>query len=286
MTSLGHGHDREEPLPLVTVPLPEERRSRIPQWLQVHKVPVWWFEILLIVAFDLAYEHVRNLVKLQPLEAINRGIAVLRVTEWFNLDLERACNGILVANPWLATIANYDYAMLHLPLTAATLIWLYWKHRDRYMPIRNVLGLTTLFGLIGFWIFPMAPPRLLPGDGFVDTVVYFHTWGSNADPAVAAATNQFAAMPSLHCAWALWVGLCLFFVARNRFVRGFGLFYPLWTVFVVLGTGNHFLLDAIGGAFCVGLSSLIVWWFRGKRHPWALREEPSVASVEATDGSA
>jgi len=266
VTSPGRG--RDEALPLVRVPLEGERPSRLPRWLQVHRVPIWWFEILLVVVFDLAYEHVRNLVKLQPLEAINHGLAVLHITEWFHLDLERAFNGILMDNHWLATIANYDYAMLHLPLTAGILIWVFWKHRDRYLPVRNVLMITTLIGLVGFWVYPMAPPRLLPGDGFVDTVVYFNTWGSVADPKMAAATNQFAAMPSLHCAWALWCGLCLFFLARHRVLRVIGVVYPLWTVFVVLGTGNHFLLDAVGGATCVAISTAIVWKFR-KRHPWA-----------------
>ncbi|MGN6722241.1 MAG: phosphatase PAP2 family protein [Marmoricola sp.] len=223
------------------------------------------------MAFDVAYEHVRNMVKLQPVEAINHGIEVLKVTQWFHLDLEEAFNQLLVNNHWLAEIANYDYATLHLPLTAGVLIWVFWKHRDRYLPIRNVLLGTTVLGLIGFWIFPTAPPRLLPGDGFVDTVVYFKTWGSWADPKVADATNQFAAMPSMHCAWALWCGLCLFFLARNRALRVFGILYPIWTVFVVLGTANHFLLDAIAGISCVGITAAIVWRLYGQ-HPWAPRK--------------
>ena len=252
--------------------------NRLPLWLRVHRVPIWWFEILLIIAFDVAYEHVRNMVKLEPVAAINHGLDVLRFTEWFHLDLEHAFNELLMNHHWLAEIANYDYATLHLPLTASVLIWVFWKHRDRYLPIRNVLLITTVLGLAGFWIFPMAPPRLLPGDGFVDTVVYFKTWGSWADPKVADATNQFAAMPSMHCAWALWAGLCLFFLAKNRVLRTFGVLYPIWTVFVVTGTGNHFLLDAIAGISCVGVSALVVRRLYG-RHPWA---PPSDALDAAT----
>ncbi|MGN6160958.1 MAG: phosphatase PAP2 family protein [Marmoricola sp.] len=250
--------------------------NRLPLWQRVHRVPIWWFEILLVVAFDVAYEHVRNMVRLQPVEAINHGLDVLKVTEWFHLDLEQAFNQLLMNNHWLAQIANYDYATLHLPLTASVLIWVFWKHRDRYLPIRNVLLITTVLGLIGFWIFPTAPPRLLPGDGFVDTVVYFKTWGSWADPKVADATNQFAAMPSMHCAWALWCGLCLFFLAKNRVLRTFGVLYPLWTVFVVLGTANHFLLDAIAGIACVGLAVAVVSRLYG-RHPWEAPDAGGVA---------
>lgn len=282
---------KAEQLPLVTVPLGDEPKSgRIPRWLQVHKVPIWWFEILLVVAFNFAYEHVRNLVKLQPLEAMNHGLAVLRFSQWTHLDLEQGFNGILFHNQWLATIADYDYSFLHLPLTASVLIWVFWKHRDRYLRIRNVLMITTLVGLIGFWLYPVAPPRLLPGNDFVDTVVLFHTPFALADPKMASATNQFAAMPSLHCAWALWCGLTLFLVARNRYLRAFGIFYPLWTVFVVMGTGNHYLLDCLAGYACVGIAVLIVSRF-GKRNPWALPEpapatplpaEKSLGSAEAS----
>ena len=235
--------------------------------LWVNRVPRWWFEILLIAAFDMAYEQVRNLVRLQPAEAINHGIEVLRISRWFHVDFGAAFNALLVDHRWLATIADYDYSILHLPLTAGVLVWVFWKHRDRYLPIRNVLLLTTLLGLIGFWMFPMAPPRLLPGDGFVDTVVYFNTWGSVADPKMASATNQFAAMPSLHCAWALWTGLCLFFLSKSRIVRAFGALYPIWTIFVVLGTANHFLPDCVAGIACVAVSAALVSRAHG-RHPW------------------
>ncbi|GAC1600111.1 MAG: phosphatase PAP2 family protein [Acidimicrobiales bacterium] len=250
-------------------------------WWQVNRVPRWWFEVLLIVTFDLAYEHIRNLVSLAPVEAINHGIDVLRISEWFHIDLDTVFNQMLVEHRWLATIADYDYSLLHLPLTAGVLIWVFWKHRDRYLAIRNVLLLTTALGLIGFWIFPMAPPRLLPGDGFVDTVVYFNTWGSVASPKMAAATNQFAAMPSLHCAWALWSGLCIFFLARNRVIRAFGIVYPLWTVFVVLGTANHFVPDSIAGIGCVAISVLVLRRCY-RRHPW---QAPGAARGTGTQGA-
>jgi len=229
-------------------------------------------EIILVVAFDMVYEHVRNMVRLQPTRAIDHGLDVLRISEKLHLNFEPAANQLLVDHRWLAQVANYDYSFLHLPLTAGTLAWVFWKHRDVYLRIRNVLLCTTILGLIGFWVFPMAPPRLLPGGQFIDTVVHFKTPGSWGDPKVAEATNQFAAMPSLHCAWALWTGLCIFFLARNRVLRGFGLVYPVWTVFVVMGTANHFLLDAIAGITCVAVSIALVWTIAG-RSPWSPPDE-------------
>jgi len=243
-------------------------RSALPWWARIHVVPTWWMEIVLIVVFDVVYEHVRNMVRLQPTLAIDHGLDVLRFTERLHLNFELSANKLLIDHQWLAQIANYDYSLLHLPLTAGTLAWVFWKHRDAYLRVRNVLLCTTILGLIGFYIFPMAPPRLLPGGQFIDTVVHFKTMFSYSNPAVADATNQFAAMPSLHCAWALWTGLCFFFLARNKVLRGLGLVYPVWTVFVVMGTANHFLLDAIAGIACVGASVTIVWFLAG-RAPWS-----------------
>lgn len=275
MSATTDGGTRDEAMPAsATRPSAARLLNRIPSLWQVNRVPMVWFEILLIVLFDMAYERVRNLVRIEPDIAINHGLAVRHVSQWFHVDLELNLNKVLVDHHWLATVADYDYSMLHLPLTAGVLIWVFWKHRDRYLPIRNVLLITTLLGLVGFWIYPMAPPRLLPGAGFVDTIVQFKTWGSWSDPKVVHATNQFAAMPSLHCAWALWCGMCLFFLARNRAVRTFGALYPIWTVFVVLGTANHFLLDSIAGIACVAVSSVIVWRIYG-RHPWVTRDVPA-----------
>ncbi|MCW2753786.1 MAG: hypothetical protein JWQ32_1197 [Marmoricola sp.] len=277
MSATSDSGTRDKAVSALTIaPAATRRPTRIPTFMQVNRVPLVWFELLLIVAFDLAYERVRNLVRQEPVVAINHGLEVHRVSQWFHVDLELAFNKILMDHHWLATLADYDYSMLHLPLTAGVLVWVFWKHRDRYLPIRNVLLGTTLLGLVGFWIYPMAPPRLLPGQGFVDTVVYYKTWGSWGDPKVAHATNQFAAMPSLHCAWALWCGLCLFFLARNRAVRTFGALYPVWTVFVVIGTANHFLLDSLAGLACVAITSGLVWKIYG-RHPWVLHEPPTTS---------
>lgn len=242
--------------------------SHVPPWMHVHRVPVWWFEALLVVAFDVAYEHVRNMVRMDPVRAIDHGLQVFRFAQWFDSDIEQDANHFLMSHQWLCQIANYDYSTMHLPVTGGVLVWVFWKYRDRYLAVRNVLLCTTLLGLVGFWLYPMAPPRLLPGHRFIDTVVQFHTWGSWGDPKVADTTNQFAAMPSLHCAWALWAGLCVFFLARNRVLRTFGLIYPAWTVFVVLGTANHFLLDAIAGIACVGVSTALVTWLNGQA-PWS-----------------
>lgn len=265
----------------VDAPAPKRRAETGPALLplgwRAYTPPRWWFEVTVLVVLDLVYEHLRNLVPYHEQEAINRGWKLLEFTQSIHLDVELPLNQFLVRHEWLAQIANYDYSFLHLPVTGGVLIWLFWKHRRVYKTARTVLVFTTILGLIGFWIVPMAPPRLLPGAGFVDTVVYFHTFGSWGTPTVAQHSNLYAAMPSLHCAWSLWAGLGLFFVARWRILRLIGLLYPIWTVFVVMGTANHFIFDAIAGWACVGLSIAVVWMLFGHA-PW----KPAMTKEELT----
>ena len=120
----------------------------------------------------------------------------------------------------------------------------------------------TLIALLGFYLYPTAPPRLLPG--YVDTVIRFHTWGSFADPNIAEHSNQFAAMPSLHVGWALWVGISVFRCAPGRWWRWLGPAYPAGTAVVIIGTANHFVLDAVAGAGVAGLAFGVQYLLSGR----------------------
>jgi hypothetical protein len=122
-----------------------------------------------------------------------------------------------------------------------------------YRGARTVLVTTTLIALLGFYIYPTAPPRLLPEFGYVDTLLKYHTWGSLADPSIAEHSNQFAAMPSLHIGWAVWCGIVIFVCARRTWVRLLGVVYPIGTLAVIVGTANHFILDAVGGVIVVAM---------------------------------
>ncbi|GAB3492238.1 phosphatase PAP2 family protein [Flexivirga lutea] len=247
---------------------PESGPALLPLGWRAYRRPRWWFEIIVLVVLDLVYEHLRNLVPLREAAALDRGWDLFDFEQRIGLDIELTLNHFVMRHEWLAQIANYDYSFFHLPITGAVLIWLFWMHRRVYKTARTVLVFTTILGLIGFWLFPMAPPRLLHGSGFTDTVVYFNTFGSWGSPTVAQHSNLYAAMPSLHCAWALWVGLSVFFVARHKLVRIVGLAYGFWTVFVVMATANHFIFDAFAGYACVAVSVLAVWLLFG-HSPWS-----------------
>jgi PAP2 superfamily protein len=144
------------------------------------------------------------------------------------------------------------------------MVWLFVRRPHVYRGARTVMFATSLFGLLGFYLYPLAPPRLLPQYDYVDTLLRFHTWGSLADPAVAAHSNQFAAMPSLHIAWALWCGVALVRCARSIWVRAAGVLYPVLTLVVIVGTANHFVIDAVGGAVAVALGFGTQWALSGR----------------------
>jgi hypothetical protein len=103
----------------------------------------------------------------------------------------------------------------------------------------------TMLALVGYWLYPVAPPRLMPGGDFVDTLRAFGTWGAKPGDAVVSASNQYAAMPSMHVGWALWAGATIARQATVRALRVAGACYPFLTVLVVVLTANHYLLDAV-----------------------------------------
>ena len=162
---------------------------------------------------------------------------------------------------WLIVAANYFYGSVYIGATIAALIFLYRRFPDDYPLLRNTLLVGTLLGLIGFATFPLMPPRLLDamGDqrqvfGYVDTLVKYPTFWSFDSSAMKTISNQFAAMPSLHCGWALWG--CAVFLPRVKhwWAKALAVAYPIVTIIVVVITGNHYLLDAVGGAviFAIG----------------------------------
>jgi hypothetical protein len=208
--------------------------------------PRWWAEILLIVVCYVAYSFVRNLVPAEHARAVRHAYLLLETQQALYLDIELAVNHFFADVRWLGVTANYYYSTLHFAVTIGVLVWLYFRHPGRYAGHRWLLFSTTVVALLGFWLFPLAPPRMLPG--YIDTVIAFNTWGLYDSSPVATMSNQYAAMPSLHTAWSLWCCLAVLAIVRRGWVRVLAVAYPTLTVVVILGTANHFILDAVVGA--------------------------------------
>jgi hypothetical protein len=207
--------------------------------------PRLWREILLIGACYGAYSIVRNMVPTRHTAALRRAGDLLDLERAMHIDVELWFNHLFTRVGWLGVSANYYYATLHFAVTIGVLGWLFARHPGRYRAYRWWMFGTTVSALIGFWFYPLAPPRMMPG--YVDTVLAFHTWGLYDSSPIATVSNQYAAMPSLHTAWSLWCAVALVRVARSRWVKIFAYCYPVFTVLVIMGTANHFILDAVGG---------------------------------------
>jgi hypothetical protein len=248
------------------------RRTRTP------RRPRLWFEILLIGVSYWLYSLVRNAVPEQRAAALRHADSVWSLEHHLGLAVEHAVNHGMNSVTWLIVGMNYYYATLHFIITIGVLVWLYRWHPGRYGAARMVLFVTTALALVGFYLYPLAPPRLMVGGGFIDTVKVHDTWGSMASGNLAHVSNQYAAMPSMHIGWSLWCGLTIAMLAGPLWVKALGHAYPLLTLTVIISTGNHFWLDAVGGALClaIGFATVFVlygrWVYRLPRHP---QEQPA-----------
>jgi hypothetical protein len=233
-------------------------------------------EIVVIGATYMLYDVTRYFVSGEHDAAVRHGRAIFRFEQRWGIAPEHAINKLFSAHIALGLPADYFYATLHYIVTPAVLIWLWRRYPSSYASARTLLIATTLVGLVGFTLLPVAPPRLL--GGFVDTMAHFsrYGWWSTAGSAprgFGADTNQYAAMPSLHVGWAVWSGWQLFRHGRHRVTKILGVAYPFVLSVVVIATANHYLLDVVGGFAVVGVAVGVIKLF--SLFGWRFRRGPS-----------
>ncbi|MFI0820469.1 phosphatase PAP2 family protein [Streptomyces sp. NPDC021098] len=226
--------------------------------------PRWWTELPLIAVVYLAYAGGRLLGQGDVSTAVGHGLAILRFERRFNIDFESPLNDFFTSHAWIGIPADFVYASLHYAATPAVLVWLWKRGRSAdYRFARTWLLITTMIGLIGFVVVPTCPPRLLEaGQGFVDTMAQYSSYGwwggdASAPRGMGGLTNQYAAMPSLHVGWALWCGIALWWQGRSVWPKIVAVVYPLLIALVVMGTANHYFLDAAAGAAAVGVGAVL-----------------------------
>ncbi|WP_282794262.1 phosphatase PAP2 family protein [Streptomyces sp. CC224B] len=246
--------------------------------LRTPRRPRLWFEILLIAVSYWTYSLVRNAVPEQKTAALRNADWLWDLEQTLGIAVERSVNHAVDSVTWLIVGMNYYYATLHFVVTLGVLVWLYRSHPGRYAATRLVLFATTAVALLGYYLYPLAPPRLVPGGDFIDTVIAHNTWGSMASGDLKNMSNQYAAMPSMHIGWSLWCGLTIFALASVPWVRVLGLLYPVATLVVIVATANHFWLDAVGGMICLAFGYAVVRLWYG-RLPYALPQHVEPVAV-------
>jgi hypothetical protein len=216
--------------------------------------------LLIVTTVYVVYASVRIMSEGKPSVAFENALLIIEWQDALGIYREKAIQDWLLDHQPLVVASNYYYGIAYIAVTLGLLVWLYRSHPNDYPLMRNTLAFGTLLGLVGFATFPLMPPRLLDvmGDGqvfgYVDTLVKYPTFWSFESSAMQTVSNQFAAMPSLHCGWAFWGAAVLWPRVRTPWMRAVAVLYPMTTIFVVIATANHYLLDAVGGAviFIVG----------------------------------
>ncbi|MFI6561343.1 phosphatase PAP2 family protein [Streptomyces sp. NPDC050534] len=241
--------------------------------LRTPRRPRLWFEILLIAVSYWTYSLIRNAVPEQRGKALRNADWIWQAEHHLSIAVEESVNHAVNSVSWLIVGMNYYYATLHFVITLSVLVWLFRSHPGRYAATRLVLFATTGVALVGYYLYPLAPPRLMNGSHFIDTVMVHRTWGSMASGDLKHMSNQYAAMPSMHIGWSVWCGLTIFFLARVPWVRVLGLLYPVATLVVIVATANHFWLDAVGGLLCLAFGFAVSWAWYGAL-PYALPRMP------------
>jgi hypothetical protein len=205
--------------------------------------PVWWTQVLLIAGFAWAYDEIRSLHGNVVAAGLRHGRAVLHLDRALHINWSEPLNHWLTRHHDVTgdVLAGY-YVVMHLGMTLVALIVL-WVNGTRYRYHRNVLLLLSVVGLAVYWVYPTAPPRLL-GAGFHDTVAATIPFAYKVESARA---NLYAAVPSLHMAWALWVAIALWSITRRWWLRLLEAMHPAITALTVLATGNHYTMDLLAG---------------------------------------
>lgn len=215
------------------------------------RTTAWWKvarELVFVVIFGYLYELIRGQVVQSGAVATRHALGVVDIEKALGLFQERRLQSVFLHSYDLIRAFNLYYGGTHFIVPIATLIWIAVRHSDHYSRARNLLAATTAVGFLCFALFPVAPPRLLPPRyGIVDTIRHLggtHTAGVLLD----RAGNAYAAMPSLHMAWAVWCTIALYPLLVHRWSRIVAVLYPIMTALVVVVTGNHFIADFVTGA--------------------------------------
>jgi hypothetical protein len=229
----------------------------------------WWAEALVIAWLCWVYDGITNLAPLRLHLAIDHARGVLHVEQLLHLDPELTLDRWLAGHHTLGLVLSDYYDNAHFMVTLGLLGWLWWRRADLYRPLRNSLVVVNLLGFAVFWLYPVAPPRMLKG--FTDVVASTGAFGSWHEGALASEADQLAAMPSLHIAWAVWCTVALWRISERPWVRMIAVLYPCLTAVAVLATGNHFVLDILGGLGAIVAAFAIVRLLAGRSELSSIR---------------
>lgn len=233
-------------------------------------------EILLILPVVVLYFLAHGLAQVRAQEATAHAERLISIEREIGIFHEPGIQEFVLRHLLLVDLANWNYMYGHWPVIAATIVWLGHEHPGRLALYRNAMILSGVIGIGVFLTYPVAPPRLMPAFGFVDTIALrSHAYRALEPPAF---TDVYASMPSLHFGWNLLMGIALAREATHPAMRWLGWVMPLAMYVTVVVTANHYFLDGVAGAAIVGLSLVVA----GRTLPQALGGQAKGPAPSAT----
>jgi membrane-associated phospholipid phosphatase len=252
--------------------------------IEARLVPRGWpdaiRQLLLFALAYYGYRIVRGLFDDKAGLAAWNATKVIWLEHKLHFFVEPSIQAWATSTGWLIGFASWMYLNSHFVITVGVIVWLYMFRNESFYFVRNMMMVAMGLALVGYYIYPTAPPRLMPEWGFTDSVARF-THVSETNTPVNALLNLYAAVPSMHVAFALMVGWPLARLVKPRPLKVIWSLYPLLVTFVVVATGNHFLTDAILGAITAGLAALAADSLFARARPAAWAFQPARAEAAA-----
>jgi membrane-associated phospholipid phosphatase len=242
-------------------------------------LPQGWFDALrqltLFAGAYYVYRIVRGVVDGQTPVAFEHAREIVDLERATGLFFEPGFQQWALGQSWLIDVADWAYVNTHFVVTTGFLIWLYLARNSAFYFVRNMFMISMGLALVGYLVYPTAPPRLLPEWGFTDTVTA--AVGQGQANTAKLLFNPYAAMPSMHVAFALMIAVPAIKLIATRALRALWAFYPVFVTFVVVVTANHFWLDAAVGVLVAAASAYLAQAALGRARPraWAWRTAPA-----------
>jgi hypothetical protein len=242
-------------------------RARV---LQARVLPQGWLDALrqlsLFATAYFAYRLTRGLVEGDANAAFAHARSLISIERGLHVFVEPSIQAWASGSHFVMVLASWLYVNAQGSITIAALLYLYLRHNRNFYFVRNMFMISMAIALIGYTFFPTAPPRFMPEWGFIDTVSDFTPVNlSHTSASMSTLFNPYAAVPSMHVAFALMIGWPLALLARSSVVRVLWVVYPFVMTFVIVVTANHFILDALLGALTACASAYGASWLARAR---------------------
>lgn len=252
------------------VTVASQSRTGFVQRIWAARWPIW-AELLLFLALMALYEWLRAVVAVAPETPetpIAHALDIVDIERAMGLFVEPQIHDWTQGNGVAKFLTTWFYTLGYTGGFIAMFLWTWFRRRAWFAAFRNWFWTASFLAVVGYWVYPLAPPRHTPGVEMTDPTREALKLGGSLDW-FQPFRNEFAAMPSMHCGLAILLGITLFWLLRPSPWRWLAFLWPAAMIFTVMATANHWWLDAVGGAVCVGLAFAIVWPLtRSMPAPW------------------